>query len=158
MALASVSGMTPACASARAKAASNCSRLSIYSWSEKMWSIASLRNSLSKSLIAAIFSRSGGHAKRKAPPSKHTSPRGQMDQLYALEHRGDALAHTDAHRAQRIAALGPLQLIKRGRDQSRPACAQRMPDRDCSAVRVYSRGVIGHAQLAQHGQRLGSER
>src|SRR3982751_1454073 len=49
------------------------------------------------------------------------------DPLDALDDERDALAHADAHRAQRVAALGALQLVHRGGAQARAAGAGPMP-------------------------------
>jgi hypothetical protein len=53
-----------------------------------------------------------------------------------LEHRRDALAAADAHRHQRVAAAGALQLVQRlGGDEGARA-ADRVAERDGAAVRV----------------------
>jgi hypothetical protein len=37
----------------------------------------------------------------------------------SLDDQRDTLAYADAHRAKRKAAIGPFQLVQRGRDQTR---------------------------------------
>src|SRR6476469_2399313 len=68
--------------------------------------------------------------------------------LHALHDHRDALPDADAHRAQRIALLGLLELVAGSRDQACAAHAEWMAERDRAAVRVDARVVVLEAELA----------
>src|SRR5579864_381046 len=55
-------------------------------------------------------------------PMRRGRPRRDSCRAETLEHRGDALAHADAHGDERIASAGALQLPNR---RQRKACARR---------------------------------
>ena len=68
---------------------------------------------------------------------------GCKDSSDPLEHRSDALADADAHRHQRIAAAGALQLPRGGQREPRARGAQRVADRDRPAVHIHPAVVEG---------------
>src|SRR5258707_900147 len=72
--------------------------------------------------------------------------------LYPFEDDSNPLANADAHSAQGIPAAGAQKLIKGGGNEARAAGAQRMADGDGAAIGIDVRGVIGNAQVAEHGQ------
>src|SRR5687767_15184121 len=76
----------------------------------------------------------------------------------ALDRERDALAHADAHRAQRIAPAGARELVGGGGDEARPGGAQRVAERDRAAVGIHVRRIVGEAEVAHHGQGLCGER
>ncbi len=78
--------------------------------------------------------------------------------LHPLNHHADSLSHADAHRAERIAATRARELSGGCRDESGAARPERMTDGDCPAVWVDVCGIVSHAEIAQHGERLGRER
>src|SRR5581483_9181965 len=74
----------------------------------------------------------------------------------ALEERRLTLADADAERRDAVPAAAPAQLVQQGDDETRPAHAERVPDRDRAAVDVHLRLV--EAELANDGERLRRER
>jgi len=72
--------------------------------------------------------------------------------LYAFDGEGDALADADAHGGESAAATGFLQLVDGGEDKPRAAHAERVTERDGSAVGIDVRCVVGETQLAQTGE------
>src|SRR5450759_2144402 len=76
----------------------------------------------------------------------------------ALDYRRHPLADADAHRAQRIAPAGPLQLARGGEDQARPRHSERMSEGDRTAVGVDPRIVVLQSQLADARECLRGER
>ena len=64
--------------------------------------------------------------------------------LHPLQHHRDSLAYPDTHGAEGVTALRALQLSNRRCDQPRPARAQRMAERDRSAIGIDVRGVVRH--------------
>jgi MFS family permease len=73
---------------------------------------------------------------------------------HPLEDQGNALAHADAHGAQRVLARVLVQAVHGGGDQARAAGAQRVAQRNGAAPGVHARVVVLEAQPAQHGQAL----
>src|SRR5579884_412070 len=78
--------------------------------------------------------------------------------LYLLESESDSLAHPDAHGRERELAAVPLQLLGRGERKPRARHAERMAERDRTAVWVHLRRVVRKSKLAKDGQRLRRER
>ena len=74
-----------------------------------------------------------------------TTPRATLAGLHALQNHRDPLAHADAHGAQRVAALGAMQLVHRGCYQASSAGAQRMSQRNCAAVGIHLRRIVRQA-------------
>src|SRR6267143_2566263 len=74
--------------------------------------------------------------------------------LYAFQNHGNSLAHTDAHGAERISAIGSQELVERGGYKPRAAGTQRVPESNRTAVRVHARRVVRNSQFAQDSQRL----
>src|SRR5438105_7751601 len=66
-----------------------------------------------------------------------------------FEHRGDALADADAHRHQRVAAAGALQLAGRGQCDARAGGAERVADCDRAAIHIDPAVVEGQFEAAQ---------
>src|ERR1700739_2547605 len=60
----------------------------------------------------------------------------------AFQNNSDALAHSDAHGAQSVAAFHALKLIRRGGGQARAAGAERVADGDRAPIRIYVHRVI----------------
>src|ERR1700733_7991865 len=120
-------GITPACDSAVARAAS---KLSI-AWrqvrSESHRSTSSLRNNPSRSFTQALSFR--------LFPSDF------------FDDQCDALADADAHRAELILSFGAPQVIRGGCDGEADTPAQRLTDRDCPACWIDIRGVDFHSKL-----------
>ena len=63
----------------------------------------------------------------------------------SLEQHGDALAHADAQRHQRVARSLLVQPAHRGGGQARAAHAERVADGDRAAVGIDVRRVVGQA-------------
>src|SRR5204863_3163328 len=63
-----------------------------------------------------------------------------------LHHRRDALPDADAHRAQRIAAAGAVKLLDGGEDKAGAGHAERVTERDRSAIGVHARILVGQAE------------
>src|SRR3546814_3180495 len=78
--------------------------------------------------------------------------------LNSFDHQRDALAHTNAHGAQRIAALDPVQLVDGGGDQPRAARAQRMTQRNRATVGIDAWICIIQSEPPQHREALRGER
>src|SRR4051812_46059394 len=76
----------------------------------------------------------------------------------ALDDEGDPLADADAHRAERVTAAAPVQLVDGRGDQAGAARAERMAERDRAAVGVDARVVVGDAEVAQNREALRGER
>src|SRR6266700_3232761 len=76
--------------------------------------------------------------------------------LHPLEDRGDALAATDAHGDECVLAPGAPQLVERLDGEDRPRGADRVAERDTTAVGVRPLG--GKVELAHDSQRLRRER
>src|SRR4051812_26010054 len=74
----------------------------------------------------------------------------------AFERHRDRSPATKAECRQSIPSLTPVQFMKQGRDYARAARADRMPERDRTAVDVDLRPV--EPELAPIRQRLGGER
>src|SRR5580765_6916280 len=72
------------------------------------------------------------------------------------EHR-DTLPNAYAHGTQGITTAAALQLIHCRRHQARTTHPERMAERNRAAVRIDARVVVGHAELPQYRQTLGSE-
>ncbi len=64
---------------------------------------------------------------------------------HTLKRQRNPLPYADAHRAQREAALGALQLIHRGAYQTRTAHPKRMAQRDGTAMRIDTGIVVSDA-------------
>src|SRR5687768_7448813 len=62
--------------------------------------------------------------------------------LHALNDHRDPLPHADTHRAQREAALRLFQLIQRSCCEACAARAERMTDRNRTAIRVHMRRIV----------------
>src|SRR5580704_9281228 len=77
---------------------------------------------------------------------------------YAFEHHRDALTDADAHRAQRKAALAPMEFVHGSRGKPRTAGAEWVAERDRAAVRIDARLVVGETELPQYRERLSGER
>src|SRR6516162_182707 len=90
----------------------------------------------------------------KAGGSRLCAARGRQYYSDPLEHRGDALADADAHRHQRVAAAGALQLPGGGQCDARSGGAEWMADRDRAAVHVDPAVVERQFEPAQAGQHL----
>src|SRR5581483_5825447 len=75
-----------------------------------------------------------------------------------LHHERDALPYADAHRAQRVAPAGALEVQQRRGREARTGGAQRMAQRDRAAIRIHVRRIVRNPQHAQHGERLRGER
>ena len=67
----------------------------------------------------------------------------------------DALSDACAHRAQRMARSGPVQLVDGRRDEPGAAGTQRMSQGNRTTVGVDARVVVTQTQVAQNGQTLG---
>src|ERR1700712_4256471 len=78
--------------------------------------------------------------------------------LDALDDDGDALADADAHRAERVPAPDPMQLVDRRRDQPCAAGAERMAEGDAATIGIDARVVVGEAQVAHDREPLRGER
>src|ERR1700761_4807078 len=78
----------------------------------------------------------------------------RLSQLDALDDECNSLADADAHGAKRVFLAGASELVCRGGDEPRAARAERMADRDRTAVRIHVRGVIFQSKPAHHRQRL----
>src|SRR5271157_3200058 len=75
----------------------------------------------------------------------------------AFENYGNALAHADAHGAERVTPFSAQQLIERRGHQARATGAERMADSDGPAIGIDVRGIVREAKLAKDGERLGGE-
>src|SRR5690625_2721231 len=75
--------------------------------------------------------------------------------LYSFEQRGDALAATNAHADDSIAAAAALQFISGFNRENRAGGSDGVAQRDAGAIRVD----LGRIELevAHAGQRLGGE-
>src|SRR5206468_11737617 len=71
---------------------------------------------------------------------------------------GDSLADADAHGRETKLAAAALELLGRGQREARAGHSERVPKGDRAAVWVHVLGVIGKAELAEHGQTLCGER
>src|SRR5712664_377796 len=74
--------------------------------------------------------------------------------LNTFQNHGNSLAHTDAHGAERISAIGSQELIERGGYKPRAASTQGVPESNRTAVWVHARRVVRNSQFAQDSQRL----
>ena len=118
------SGMAAAASNARGPRSDDGNRLGAH---------AAARDAVSPRSRARLVEcpdRKGGRSPR--PSSRRRS----TETLQPLEHRRDALAAADAHRDQRVAAAGALQLVHRLDREDRAGRADRMAERDRAAVRV----------------------
>src|SRR5690606_31499355 len=77
---------------------------------------------------------------------------------HPLDHEGDALPHTDAHGAQRVAPARGVQPVARRRRQPRPRGPQRVPQRDRTTPGIDPLVIILEPQQPQHRQPLRRER
>src|SRR5215472_18906456 len=87
----------------------------------------------------------------KAGGSRLCAARGRQYYSDPFEYRSDALADADAHRHQRVAAAGALQLPRGGQCDARAGGTQRMADRDRAAVHVDPVVVERQFQPTQTG-------
>src|SRR6185312_6314874 len=71
-----------------------------------------------------------------------------------LQRECDALAHANAHRAERPTATGALQLIHRSGGEARTAHAEGMAERDRAPLRIDVRSIVSDPELAQDGKSL----
>jgi hypothetical protein len=71
---------------------------------------------------------------------------------WVLDHRGEALAHADAHRRHAVAAAAAAQLVGERADQAGARAAQRVAQGDRPAVHVQA--VVVEAELAHGGEHL----
>src|SRR3546814_19329838 len=78
--------------------------------------------------------------------------------LNSFDHQRDALAHTNAHGAQRIAALDPVQLVDGGVDQHPAARAQRMTQSIRAPVGIDAWIRIIQSDPPQHREALRGDR
>jgi hypothetical protein len=62
-----------------------------------------------------------------------------------LKNDSDTLADADAHGADGVAALTPVQLVDCGQREARAAHAERVAERDGAAVRIDVRGIVRQA-------------
>src|SRR5260370_34815826 len=74
--------------------------------------------------------------------------------LDAFENQGNSLAHTDAHGAERISTIRSQKLIERCGYKPRATGAQRVPERNRTAVRIHVLGVVWNSPSAQHSHPL----
>src|SRR3984957_14840543 len=76
----------------------------------------------------------------------------------ALDRQRRALADTDAHCGEAVAAAAPLELERDGAREARARHAERMAERDRAAIRIDMAGIIRKPEPAQAGKRLRGER
>src|SRR5205085_10842761 len=118
-------------------------------------SISALPPPFMAALGPAIHEKEGGDlrslvdARPKAGHERVFDP--SRLRLDAFENGGDTLTDADAHRDQREAAAGALQLAGRGQGETRPRGAERMADRDRAAIRVDPAVVERDFEPAQAG-------
>src|SRR5215472_16720550 len=74
--------------------------------------------------------------------------------LNPLEHGGDPLTDADAHCHERVVSAGALQLARRGQRDAWPRSAERMADRDRSAVLVDPAVVERQLEPTQASEHL----
>src|SRR5262249_57771932 len=74
-----------------------------------------------------------------------------------VEPGGDALADADAHRDERVATAGVLQLPRCGQRDARAGSAQRVADGNRAAIHVDPAVVEGQFEPAQTGEHLGGK-
>src|SRR5262249_10300728 len=82
---------------------------------------------------------------------------GEGEAPHPLKSERDALADADAHGGERELALFLFETMDRGEREPRPRHAQWMTECDRAAMGVHLRGIVGQAELAQAGERLGSK-
>jgi hypothetical protein len=64
------------------------------------------------------------------------------DALNTFDGEGNTLANADTHRGERAAATCFLQLVHSGEDEAGAAHAERVAQRNGSAVGIHMRGVV----------------
>ena len=77
--------------------------------------------------------------------------------LESLNDTSDALAHADAHGGQSVARVTAVHLCDRGSGDECAAHAERVPECDRAAVRIYMFGIVRQSQIAQYRKRLRGE-
>src|SRR5690606_21612275 len=73
---------------------------------------------------------------------------------HTLEQDRDALADADAHRAQGTTRAAATEFVHGGCHQARATRAERMPQRDGSAIRIDVLRIVGQSEGAGDGERL----
>ena len=84
-------------------------------------------------------------------PRSIASNEGRLD---LFQNHGNALAHANAHGAQRVAAAQRVQLVYGCGGQARALGAERVAQGHRAAPGIDARVVVLQAQLAQNGQAL----
>src|SRR5882762_5589259 len=74
--------------------------------------------------------------------------------LDAFENKGNSLAHTDAHGAERISAVGSQKLIEGRGYEPRAAGTQGVAESNGTTVWIHVRCVVWNSQFTQDSQRL----
>src|SRR5271156_6611561 len=77
---------------------------------------------------------------------------------HPLNDHGDALAHTNAHRAQSETSPCALQMPQSSCDQAGAAGTERMTERNGSSVGIDMERIAGNTEFAQHRESLRGER
>src|ERR1041384_521795 len=90
-------------------------------------------------------------------PSRNRRTKDEQGSSHPFKDDGDALADADAHSAEGVAAVRAQELIKRGGDKARAACAEWMTDGNGAAIWIDVCGVIGNSEVSQNGERLRRE-
>src|SRR3546814_13545160 len=76
----------------------------------------------------------------------------------ALQHRGDALTHADAHRREAELGVLVVQYMRQCAGNARTRTAERMAERDRTTADVDAVHALGELEVFPHGDRLCRER
>ena len=77
-----------------------------------------------------------------------------MTGSHPLDRQRNALPDADAHGGERALAAALFQAVHHSEREPRARHAERMAERDGTAVRIDVLGVLGNAKLAQTGDAL----
>src|SRR5512144_384587 len=112
--------------------------------------------SLVPSLFCACSVANFMRAERRACTGHRSLLTGHVSSSDPFDDRARAEAAAAAHRDQRIAAIGALDLMQRGGDQARAGAAGRMAERDRAAVGIDALRI--RRELLHPGEDDGRER
>ena len=74
-----------------------------------------------------------------------------------LDRQRYALANANTHAGQSAAAIAGVELTQQRQCEPCTAHAQRVAQRDCTAIGIDVRGIVGQSERARAGQRLRGE-
>src|SRR6266702_6034477 len=103
--------------------------------------------------VRCDFATRSGVGVHNRSPSFTTRP-----SLHTLDDHRDALANSDTHRAQRVAATSRGKLIHCRGHEPRACHAEWVANRDGATIWIDVLGIVRKSQLAQHSEALRCER